>query len=76
MKQSPSGLMWAGNRSQMTMRKALGNSQAQAVIAAKGADVFQRSKGCSSEAMKGNVSLTLLLSVDGQKLTSKIWPRS
>jgi len=35
--------------------------EAQAVIAAKGAPVFVRSKGLADEAMKGNVRLTLIL---------------
>lgn len=51
----------------MTSVKPKGNSQAQAVIAAKGVPVFVRPKGLAGEAMKGNVRLTLILSVDAKK---------
>jgi len=56
-----------GQKVALTSVKPLGNSQAQAVIAAKGGVVFHRSKGCPDEAMKGNVRLTLILLLDGQK---------
>ena len=63
-----SSLMWAGSGScKSQCVKSEATCEAQAVIAAKGRDVFHGSKGLAVEAMKGNVRLTLILLVDAKK---------
>ncbi len=45
-------------------------------IGKTGAEVFQRSKGLAGEAMKGNLTTTVILRVDASKLARRRLPTS